>query len=92
MNLVSFLHEMLSNCIVGTLWAQLLLLICFEILQMFSAWIEDLHVVWVQHFIFSHFFCFVNLVSLFLHEMLSACIDSRYLVGATPLTIFLQLF
>ena len=37
--------------------------------------------------IFSHFFCFVNLVFFFLHEMLTKCIDSGYLVGATPLTV-----
>ena len=41
--------------------------------------------------IFSHFFCYVNLVS-FLHEMLSKCIASGYLVGATPLTVFHRLF
>ena len=41
--------------------------------------------------IFSHFFCFVNLV-FFQYEMLSKCIDSGYLVGATPLTVFHQLF
>ena len=39
------------------------------------------------HEIFSHLFCFVNLVSFFLHEMLSKCIDTGYLVGATPLTV-----
>ena len=38
--------------------------------------------------IFSHFFCFVNLVSFFLHEMLSKCVDSGYLVGTTPVTVF----
>ena len=38
--------------------------------------------------IFSHFLCFVN----FLHEMLSKCIDSGYLVGTAPLTVFHQLF
>ena len=35
---------------VGTLWAQLLLQFsfnCFETLQMFSEWNEDVHVVWV---------------------------------------------
>ena len=41
--------------------------------------------------IFSHFFCFVNLV-VFQYEMLSKCIDSGYLVGATPPTVFHQLF
>ena len=40
---------------------------------------------------FSHFFCFVNLV-FFQYEMLSKCIGSGYLVGATPLIVFLQLF
>ena len=40
---------------------------------------------------FSHFFCFVNLV-FFPYERLSKCIDSGYLVGATPLTVFHQLF
>ena len=38
-------------------------------------------------FNFSYFFCFVNLVY-FLLEMLSKCIDSGYLVGATPFTVF----
>ena len=42
--------------------------------------------------IVSHFFCFVNLVSFFLHEMLSKCIDSGYFVGATPLTVCHWLF
>ena len=44
---------------------------------------------------FLTFFFFVNLVSFFfffLHEMVSKCIDSRYLVGTTPVTVFLQLF
>ena len=41
--------------------------------------------------IFSHFCCFVNLV-FFQYEMLSKCIDSGYLLGATPLTVFPQLF
>ena len=60
--------------ILGTLWAQLLLQFstdCFETLQMFSAWNEDVHVVLYKPFIiFSPFFCFVNLV-FFLYEMLS---------------------
>ena len=37
----------------GTLWAQLFLQFstsCFEILQMFFAWNEDMHMVWVQYF------------------------------------------
>ena len=36
--------------ILGTLWAQLLLQFstdCFETFQMFSAWNEDVHVVWI---------------------------------------------
>ena len=37
-----------------------------------------------------HFFCFVNLNLFFWHEMLSKCMESRYFVGATPLTVFLQ--
>ena len=41
--------------------------------------------------VFSHFFCFVKIVS-FLHEMLSKCIDSGYLVGATPLTVSFDCF
>ena len=43
---------------------------------------------------FSHFFCFVNLlvVSFFSHEMLSKCMDNGCLVGATPPTVFFQLF
>ena len=40
---------------------------------------------------FSHFL-FCELKSLFWHEMLSKCMDSGYLGGATPLTVFLQLF
>ena len=81
----------------GTLWAQLLLQFsfsCFETLQMFSEWNEDIGsgVIWFGYntlIIFSHFFCFVNLKSrFFLHEMLSKCIDSGYLVGTTPLTVF----
>ena len=39
--------------ILGTLWVQLLLqfsMECFETLQMFSAWNEDVHVVWIQSF------------------------------------------
>ena len=50
--------------ILGTLWAQLLLQFstdCFETLQVFSAWNEDVHVVLVKYFdYFSHFLCFVN--------------------------------
>ena len=38
-----------------------------------------------------YLFCCVNLV-FFQYAMLSKCIDSRYLVGATPLTVFHQLF
>ena len=77
----------------GTLWAQLLLRFstdCFEILQMFSAWNEDVHVVWVQYFDYfplSSLFLLCELSLSFLHEMLSKCIDSGYLVGATPLTV-----
>ena len=41
--------------------------------------------------IFSHFFCFVNLV-IFWSEMLSKCIDSGYLVPAQLLTVFFWLF
>ena len=67
---------------------------CFETFQMFCfAWNEDVH--WFGYDtlnIFSHFFCFVNLVSSFLHEMLSKCIDSGYLVGAIPLTVLHKLF
>ena len=61
---------------------------CFEMLQMFVAWNEDMHVVWVQYF--EYFFSLFLLceLSLFLHEMLSKCIDSGCLVGATPLTVF----
>ena len=36
--------------ILGILWAQLLLQFstnCFETFQMFSAWNEDVHVVWI---------------------------------------------
>ena len=62
------LVDLSDENILGTLWTQLLLQFstdCFETFQ----------------FIFSHFFCFVNLVC-FWYEMLSKCIDSRYLVGA----------
>ena len=41
--------------------------------------------------IFSHFFCFVNLV-LFRYEILSKCKVSGYLVGATLLAVFHRLF
>ena len=59
----------------------------------FFAWNADMHGAWIQYFeYFSHFFCFVNLSLFFLREMLSKCIDSGYLVGATPLTVFHQLF
>ena len=81
----------------GILWAQLLLQFstdCFETLQMLSAWNEDVHVVWVRYY-FDYFFSFFLLCELslfFWHEMLSKYIDSRYLMGATPLTVFLQLF
>ena len=64
---------------------------CFETFQVFSAWNEDGHVVWILWLFFSHFFCFVNLFY-FQYEMLSKCIDSGYLVGATPLAVFHQLF
>ena len=36
--------------ILGTLWVELLLQFstdCFETFQMFSAWNEDVHVVWI---------------------------------------------
>ena len=38
-----------------------------------------------------YLFCFVNLV-FFWYEMLSKCIDSGYIVGAVPLTVFNRLF
>ena len=81
---------------VGTFSAQLLQFStdCFETLQMFSAWNEDVHMFFWYNtlIIFSHFFWFVNLVCFFLHEMLSKCIDSGYLVGPTPLTVFHRMF
>ena len=75
--------------ILGTLWAQLLLvfhrlfwnfsdLFCME-------WTCACGLDIILWSFFSHFFCFVNLV-FFQYEMLSKCIDSGYLVGATPLT------
>ena len=59
---------MLSKCIdSGYLVGTTLLTLffdCFETLQMFCAWNEDVHAVLVLYFDhFSHFFCFVNLVS-----------------------------
>ena len=41
--------------------------------------------------IFSHFFCFVNIV-FFRYEMLWKSIDSGYLVGASLFTVFLNCF
>ena len=44
------LVDLSDENILGTLWAQLLLQFstnCFETLQMFSAWNEDVHVVLV---------------------------------------------
>ena len=50
-NLAFHTDEMLTKCIdSGYLVGQLLLQFstnCFETLQMFSAWNEDVHVVWV---------------------------------------------
>ena len=69
-NLVSFtLHEMLSKCIdSGYLWVQLILQFCtncFETLQMFSAWKEDMHVFrynpWIFFFSLSFQFSVTNL-------------------------------
>ena len=66
---------------------------CFETLQMFLHEIKMCIWFWYNTLIIlSHFFCFVNLVYLFLHEMLSKCIDSGYPVGATPPTVSFWLF
>ena len=95
MNLVSFfffLPEMLSKCIVSVpcghkssySFPPIVLKLCRYFLHGMKICI------WFGYNtlnIFSHFFCFVDFV-FFLHEMLSKCIDSGYLVGATPLTVF----
>ena len=50
-------HNLSGENILGTLWTQFLLQFsfdCFETLQMFSAWNENVHVVLVQYF--DHFF------------------------------------
>ena len=70
--------------ILGTLWAQILLqfsMECFETLKI-CMWFG---------YTFSRFLCFVNLV-FFRYEMLSKYIDSGYLVGEIPLTVFQWLF
>ena len=50
---------------------------------------------WFAHntlIIFRTLFLLCELKSLVLHEMLSKCIDSGYLVGTTPLKVFFSLF
>ena len=84
-----------SRCIVDILWAQLLLQFfanCFEILQAFLWWSEDLHVLF-QKFeticsLFSHLYYRLFFQTLILQK----CIRSRYLVGTTPHTVLGQLF
>ena len=82
---------MLSKCIGNGYQVQLLLqfsMECFDRIKM-CMWFGYNTLI-----VFSHFFCLVNLVLifLFLFEMLSKCIDSGYLVGATPLTVFHHCF
>ena len=62
---------------------------CFETLQIFSAWNEDVHVVLVQYF---YYFSALWTYLFFWHEMVSKCIESGYIVGTTPLTVFFWLF
>ena len=47
-------------------------------------------IIWFFYFFFH--FSALKTYSLFWHEMLLKCVDSGYLVGTTPLTVFLQLF
>ena len=81
--------------ILGTLWAELLLQFSTDCFEIFRRFLHGMKMCKCFRYnpliIFSHFFCFVNLV-VFQYEMLSKCIDSGYLVGATPLTVFHQLF
>ena len=50
-------------------------------------------VVWVQYFeYFFSLFLLFDLSLFFLHEMVSKCIDSGYLVGTTHFTVFHRLF
>ena len=90
------LHEMLLKCIdSGYLLdaALLTVLIVWKLCRCFVHGMKMCIWFWYNNLIiFSHFFWFVNLVSFFLQEMLSKCMDSGYLMGATPLTVFLQLF
>ena len=52
-----------------------------------------MHVVLVKYLdYFFSLFLLCELSFFFLHEMLAKCIDSGYLVGATPLTVFHRLF
>ena len=81
--------------ILGTLWAQLLLQFSTDFWKFSDVFCMEWRcacaldiILWL---FFSRFFCFVNLV-FFQYEMLSKCIDSGYFVGATPLTVFHQLF
>ena len=78
--------DLSNENIPGTLWAQLLQLStdCFEVKMCMQFGYNPL-------IIFPHFFCFMNLV-FYRYEMLSKCVDSGYLVGATPLTVFHRLF
>ena len=93
-----FLHEILSKCIDSGYLVGATPLTVFH--WLFWNFADVFCMKWryacglgVILYFFSHFFCFVNLVSFFfLHEMLSKCIDSGYLVGTTPLTVLHQLF
>ena len=92
-NLVYFWYEMLSRCIdsgylVGATPLTVLHWLFWNFTDVFCM---EWRYACGFHIFFSHFFWFVNLVS-FLHEMLSKCIDSGYLVCATPLTVFTDCF
>ena len=60
---------------------------------MFSDWTEDVHVVWVYYF--DYFFSLLLLCELSLFfdmKCYRSVIDSEYLVGTTPLTVFFWVF
>ena len=79
-----------STFTLGVLWAQLILQFCidlFDNLHVFSSWYGDVHVVWIYCWIiFCHF------STLWTVTFRPQCIDSGYLVSATPHTILYQSF
>ena len=81
--------------ILGTLWRNSSYRFPPIFLKLFRCFLHGMKIcMWFGYnplVILSHFFCFVNLV-FFQYEMLSKCIDTGYLVGTTPLTVFHQLF